>query len=381
MSTSAAARRIDIGGVLSKAFDTYGKYLSTLVLGALVVFVPVALIAALLSSSVFGSLIAAVASIIGTTWYSGMVVRTVQDVQDGRLDSTLGELFGSVTPVLGQLILVGLVAGIGIAIGFVLLIVPGLILLAIWAVAAPVVVVERPGVFAALSRSGALTKGNRWQVFGVIVVIFAVVVVVGIVFGAISAIGDSVVLSFLVQLAMNVLIAPIWALAAAILYFALREAQGEQALPGSMEVFAGGADGGGFTPPAPPDSAPPAPGSPPAWSPPDAPSASSMPEAPSSPQAAPSSPPAAPSPASPAPPASASPSTPEAPSAPSAPEAPSAPASPEGSPPDPPPASAADAFGNPGAPASGADAFGNPLPPSPPGGRRPGGSVPPPGMD
>ncbi|MCD6727704.1 MAG: hypothetical protein LT070_10785 [Solirubrobacteraceae bacterium] len=355
MSTSAAARRIDIGGVLGKAFDTYGKYLSTLVLGALVVFVPVALIAALLSSSVFGSLIAAVASIIGTTWYSGMVVRTVQDVQDGRLDSTLGELFSSVTPVLGQLILVGLVAGLGIAIGFVLLIVPGLILLTIWAVAAPVVVVERPGVFAALSRSGALTKGNRWQVFGVIVVIFAVVIAVGIVFGAISAIGDSVVLSFLVQLAMNVLIAPIWALAAAILYFALREAQGEQALPGSMEVFAGGAGGGGFTPPAPPDSAPPAPGPPAAWSPPDAPSAPSTPEAPSSPSAPASSPAPAPAP-------------PEAPSSPSAPEAPSAPAQPEAPPPGPPPA-------------SGADAFGSPLPPPPPGGRRPGGSVPPPGMD
>ena len=54
--------------------------------------------------------------------------------------------------MLGQLILVGIVAGIGIVIGFVLIIVPGLILITIWSVVAPVIVLEHPG---GLSRSGA----------------------------------------------------------------------------------------------------------------------------------------------------------------------------------------------------------------------------------
>ena len=39
-------------------------------------------------------------------------------------------------------------------------------------VAAPVAVVERPGVMESLSRSAVLTKGNRWGVFGTILLIF-----------------------------------------------------------------------------------------------------------------------------------------------------------------------------------------------------------------
>ncbi len=57
-----------------------------------------------------------------------MVVELVADVQDGRRDASPGQLLRAATPVLGQLILVGIVAAIGIVIGFVLIIVPGLIL-------------------------------------------------------------------------------------------------------------------------------------------------------------------------------------------------------------------------------------------------------------
>ena len=70
-------------------------------------------------------------------------------------------------------------------------------------------------------------RGNGWQVFGVIVSVFAVILVVSIVIGSIGAVGDSFVLFFLVQLLLNVALAPIYALAAAVLYFALRDAHGE----------------------------------------------------------------------------------------------------------------------------------------------------------
>ena len=78
-------------------------------------------------------------------------------------------------PLLG----LGIVAGIAIGIGFLLLIVPGLILMTIWSVAAPVLVLERAGVFASLGRSRELVRGNGWQVFGVIVAIFAIEIVLG----------------------------------------------------------------------------------------------------------------------------------------------------------------------------------------------------------
>ena len=65
------------------------------------------------------------------TLYQGMVVALVNDVQDGRRDYTVGELFRAVTPVLLPLIVAGFLAGIGIGIGLILLIIPGLILLTI----------------------------------------------------------------------------------------------------------------------------------------------------------------------------------------------------------------------------------------------------------
>ena len=51
------------------------------------------------------------------------------------------------------LLVAGLLAGICIALGFVLLIVPGLVLLTIWAVIAPVIVIERTGALEAFGRS------------------------------------------------------------------------------------------------------------------------------------------------------------------------------------------------------------------------------------
>jgi hypothetical protein len=57
------------------------------------------------------------------------------------------------------------VTGIGAMFGLILLIVPGIMLLIAWSVAAPAKVVEQVGVFGALSRSAALTKGSRWRIF------------------------------------------------------------------------------------------------------------------------------------------------------------------------------------------------------------------------
>lgn len=73
-------------------------------------------------------------------------------------------------PLVGLTILLALAVFIGLAI----FIVPGVILFMMWAVASPVLVAERTGVFGAFGRSRQLTKGARWKVFGVELVILAV---------------------------------------------------------------------------------------------------------------------------------------------------------------------------------------------------------------
>jgi hypothetical protein len=264
-----APQRIDIGAVLQTVVDTYGKTFSVLLPAALIVYTPVALIAAISSDSAVGGLLALIVALIASAWYTGMVVRTVQDVQDGRVDATMGQLFSSVTSLIGRLILVGFVAGICVAAGIVFFIVPGLILLTIWCVASPTMVVEDTGVFESLGRSRALVRGNGWQVFGVIVSVFAIIIVVSIVIGSIGAIGNSFLLIFIVQLLLNVALAPVFALAAAVLYFALRRAQGQPVqtdpvtgafAPPQAPVVTPGTDA--FGNPQPPSPGAPPPGSP-----------------------------------------------------------------------------------------------------------------------
>ncbi|HWD85953.1 MAG TPA: hypothetical protein VG321_09395 [Solirubrobacteraceae bacterium] len=152
--------------------------------------------------------------------YQGMVVELVQDVQDGRRDHSVGQLLRSVEPVFWPLVAVSILFGIGVGIGFVLVIVPGLILLVIWSVVAPVMVLERPGVFDAFRRSREIVRGNGWNVFGVIVMVFVIVFLVSIAVG-LAASGLGSVGHALVQWAVDSAIAPVTALSASVLYFAL----------------------------------------------------------------------------------------------------------------------------------------------------------------
>ncbi len=53
--------------------------------------------------------------------------------------------------------------------GLVVLIVPGLVLMAMWALALPALVVERRSILASFGRSRALTRGNRLSILGILV--------------------------------------------------------------------------------------------------------------------------------------------------------------------------------------------------------------------
>lgn len=216
--------RLDVGGVIRRVFHIYVDQASVLMPAAAVVFVFTGIIATLLVAASPGLvLIALLIDLVAGTLFTGMVVELVADVQDGRRDASPGQLLRAVTPVFGQLILVGIVAAIGIVIGFVLIIVPGLILITIWSVAAPVVVLENPGVFAALRRSRELVRGNGWQVFGVILVLYIVVGAVSIIIeGAAESAGSGA--GIVVRVIVGVLTAPLSALAASVLYFELRGA-------------------------------------------------------------------------------------------------------------------------------------------------------------
>ncbi len=92
-------------------------------------------------------------------------------------------------PVLGLVVLYML----GVSIGFILLIIPGIFLLLGWYIAVPVLLVEKRGVLDSLSRSWQLTKGyKRWILLVVIIltvlsmVLSAVLTLVAMPFGNVT---------------------------------------------------------------------------------------------------------------------------------------------------------------------------------------------------
>ena len=218
----ATANRIEPSRIIGEAFQTYRDHAGALLGGAVIVIGLAAVINGLFSTTGSLALVAVgvLVSIVAGVLYAGYVVKLVQDVRDGRRDFSVGELLSAAAPYIGTLFLNGLLAGIAITIGFVLIIVPGLILITIWSVIAPSIVVENRGVIEAFGRSRELVRGNGWNVFGAIVLAFLIVIAVSIVAGLIgSALGDAgrVVL----QTIANILTAPIAALVASILFFDL----------------------------------------------------------------------------------------------------------------------------------------------------------------
>src|SRR5262245_60644174 len=232
----ASATRIDPGRVISEAFSTYRKELSPLLGGSFLVIGITSVIDLLLGQTggLFLFTAGLIVGLIGQLLYTGYVVKLVQDVRDGRLDQSMSELFSAAAPYVLTLVLNAILYGIAVAIGFLLIIVPGLILITIWAVIAPSIVVEDKGVIEAFGRSRQLVSGNGWNVFLTIFLVFLIVAVVSVLFSLIgAAIGDAgrVILGAI----GNVVIVPVAALVSSILFFDLGGGAGAPSAPGLVE--------------------------------------------------------------------------------------------------------------------------------------------------
>ncbi|MDQ2630959.1 MAG: hypothetical protein M3Y75_08300 [Actinomycetota bacterium] len=222
--------KLSVGETLSEAFRLYREQAGVLLPVAFWLFLAVAIVEAVFAGNIWLGLIAVVLSLAVSTLYQGMVVGLVGDVQDGRRDHSIVELMRSVAPVVATLIGAGFLAGLGIVGGFVLLVVPGLYLLTIWAVIAPAIVVERRGVLNSFGRSRQLVRGNGWPVLGTVLSAFLITFVVAAIFTAIAvSLSDEVLLEIVLLTLASMITAPIPALVASVLYFRLRKIEDAKA--------------------------------------------------------------------------------------------------------------------------------------------------------
>ena len=146
-----------------------------------------------------------------------------QDMRGRPID--LGEALrvalGRLLPIIG----VAICVSIGVFIGTLLLVIPGLILMTMWYVATPVCVVEQKGPLSSMGRSSELTKGHRWKIFGMILLVIIGGVIVSAILIGVLALAGSTVLEILGNLLWNGVWGAFYAIFVVVTYHDLRVAK------------------------------------------------------------------------------------------------------------------------------------------------------------
>lgn len=180
-----------MGRVINRLFSVLGRnLLMFLLLSALLVGAPSALVnigqlsigataggAALFGAQlamIFGGLII---SVVCNAMLQGAVIHATVNDLAGRKTS-FGESLAVGLRFFLPLVGISLIVAIGCAFGVMFFIIPGILLALVWCVAAPAEVMERVGVFGALSRSLALTRDHRGAIFALGLGYFVVVWIV-----------------------------------------------------------------------------------------------------------------------------------------------------------------------------------------------------------
>jgi hypothetical protein len=235
-----------LGEILSEAFRIYRENAAKLLLIVAVIVVPLSFISALgihllgeptkhrveilgqpatiEYSRSFGVTVTAllIAAAIGViTWailqaamLRGAAQATIGDPVDVEASYRWGlRRFGSV-------LLLAILVGIVVGVGFILLIIPGIIFLVFLSVSEPALIVENRRGTEAMSRSWNLVRGHFWHA---LVVILVAAILTGVVSGIISAIGGSNwFVRWIFTAIAQIITAPFTALVTVLLYLDLR---------------------------------------------------------------------------------------------------------------------------------------------------------------
>jgi hypothetical protein len=170
-----------------------------------------------------------VVNLFGQAFYAGLTAAAVIEWRAHRPLPNLRALLASVP--LGRLVLLDLVLTLGSAIGFLLLVIPGLIWLAYFSLAPAMVKFEHRDVWDSLRRSRELVRGNFWRVLWMVV---GTITVTEFAVEALSVPVHGDALISLVDLAADGLLQPIEGLVVVVVALALLEMRGE--LPRHSEL-------------------------------------------------------------------------------------------------------------------------------------------------
>ncbi|NDH63713.1 MAG: hypothetical protein EBY18_19170 [Alphaproteobacteria bacterium] len=164
-----------LGAAFGTAWTNFGAFLIV----ALVLSLPSVIVDSLAASSVVSTIVSSLVIAAMTACGTYGAIRMMA----GEKTSAGAMLLRIAQPSFWPLVVLSMIQSVAIACGLVLLVVPGVILLGMWMIAAPVMVVERLGIVDSLQRSAELTKGSRFtgiSTFVAAILLSLVVLVAGL---------------------------------------------------------------------------------------------------------------------------------------------------------------------------------------------------------
>lgn len=173
--------------------------------------------------SLLGALIVTLSLSLLVSWIidtivGGMAVKVASDILERRsvdLSETLGFTVGRLPSLLGA----GIITGILIVVGLICLVVPGIILAIMFSLVVPAIVIERAGALESLSRSRKLVRGRWLKTFGLLLIVYIIIIVAGLIFSAISSVFGPA--DWIVSSVLGALVSPILPIAVTLYYYSM----------------------------------------------------------------------------------------------------------------------------------------------------------------
>jgi hypothetical protein len=177
-----------------------------------------------------GRVLAFVLSFAGPLLVQGALVKIVCSVHEGTRPEPALALLRDANSRLLTLVGASLIYSFGAVFGLLLLIVPGLLVLARWSLMAPAIMLEGRTAFSAKDRSREIVRGQAesglgdrtWFAFWVVVIAYAVT---GIAPGIAAAAADAWAGSWAIWIVLSALAVPFQAHALSVLYYRLVDPQ------------------------------------------------------------------------------------------------------------------------------------------------------------
>jgi Membrane domain of glycerophosphoryl diester phosphodiesterase/Uncharacterised protein family (UPF0259) len=247
-SASSSKARLDIGGALQDLINAVARNIILFtILGVVLAGAPSVLVdvGRALAPRNGGYVILAVlggaASLVTRPILAGAIIFGTLRTMDGERVS-LTDCLAAGRRRWGTMLGLMILSGLGVVVGLILLVAPGVYLAIRWALAGPAVVVSGRGISDSMDRSASLTAGRMWGMFLFYLILFVVLVlVVALLDGAenlLVSVAPRLLLAALIDPLTNVITDVGFAAASAILFRRLRVDTEGPAREALAEVFA-----------------------------------------------------------------------------------------------------------------------------------------------